>query len=72
MKQLQRRYSTRKKWSSAQKPDVESLLSRETLSLAESLEGATYMSSYSCTDYIDGEEDLEPEIIEEIRINKIK
>ena len=72
VKQLQRRYSTRKKWSSAQKPDVESLLSRETLSLADSLEGATYMSSYSCTDYIDGEEDLEPEIIEEIRINKIK
>ena len=72
VKQLQRRYSTRKKWSSAQKPDVESLLSREALSLADSLEGATYMSSYSCTDYIDGEEDLEPEIIEEIRINKIK
>ena len=72
VKQLQRRYSRRKKWNSAQKPDVESLLSRETLSLADSLEGATYMSSYSCTDYIDGEEDLEPEIIEEIRINKIK
>ena len=72
VKQLQRRYSTRKKWSSAQKPDVESLLSKEALSLADSLEGATYMSSYSCTDYIDGEEDLDPEIIEEIRINKIK
>ena len=72
VKQLQRRYSTRKKWSKAQKPDVETLISRETLSLADSLEGATYMSSYSCTDYIDGEEDLEPEIIEEIRINKIK
>ena len=72
VKQLQRRYSTRKKWSKVQKPDVENLISRETLSLADSLEGATYMSSYSCADYIDGEEDLEPEIIEEIRINKIK
>ena len=72
IQQLQRRYSTRKRWNKAQRPDVQSLLSKEALSVADSLEGATYISSFSSSDYIEGEEELEPEIIEEIRINKIK
>ena len=72
LQQLQRRYSTRKQWSRAQRPDAQRLLSKEALSVADSLEGATYMSIYSCSDFIEGEDELEPEIIEEIRINKTK
>ncbi len=71
VKQLQRRYSSRRRWKKASRPDFRNLVTQDSLSLAESLESATYLSSYGA-DGIQEDEELEPEIIEEIRLNKTK
>ncbi len=72
IKQLQRRYSSRKRWGKAQRPVFAGNSSNRAVSLGDSLEGATFASSFSCSDVTESEQEIEPEIVEEIRVNRTK